>query len=253
MMKNILLFSLIFAEFTFANSPYLIDTKKQVQQNMNKNQQDVNVVKKESGASVEKDIGELEKIAKENPYMPDINYMIGIYYMAGDVKKNIKPDFIKAMYYLKKDENNNAIANYKIGELYYYGYGVKQDYKIAISYFKKATEKNFKDYKAVAPIATLAISQVYIEKLHEYENAIPFLMQAANEFNKPEAQMNLAFLYIEGKGIEKNEEEANKWINKAYFNKDTTADMKAYMSSYIESTNTFDIESDVKNSCGMLK
>lgn len=35
--------------------------------------------------------------------MSDINYMIGIYYMAGDVKKNIKPDFYKALMYLKKD------------------------------------------------------------------------------------------------------------------------------------------------------
>lgn len=201
----------------------------------------------------DKDISELEKIAKENPYMANINYMIGIYYMAGDVKKNIKPNFQKAMFFLKKDENNIAIANYKIGELYYYGYGVEQSYPKAIEYFKKASKKEFKDYIAVAPIAITAISEIYVERLHDYENAVPYLLQAADEFHKPEAQMMLAFLYYEGKGIEKNEGEANKWINRAYFNKNTTADMKAYISNYIEPTNSFDIESDVKNSCGMLK
>lgn len=201
----------------------------------------------------DKDISELEKIAKENPYMANINYMIGIYYMAGDVKKNIKPNFQKAMFYLKKDENNIAIANYKIAELYYYGYGVEQSYQKAIEYFKKATTKTFKDHIAVAPIAITAISEIYVNKLHDYENAVPYLLQAADEFKKPEAQMMLAFLYYEGKGIEKNENEANKWINMAYFNKNTTADMKAYISNYIEPTKSFDIESDVKNSCGMLK
>lgn len=201
----------------------------------------------------DKDISELEKIAKENPYMENINYMIGIYYMAGDVKKNIKPNFQKAMLFLKKDENNIGIANYKIAELYYYGYGVEQNYTKAIEYFKKASSKSFKDYKAVAPIAITAISEIYVEKLHDYENAVPYLLQAADEFDKAEAQMMLAFLYFEGKGIEKNESEANKWINRAYFNKNTTADMKAYISNFIEPTNSFDIESDVKNSCGMLK
>ncbi len=203
--------------------------------------------------NADKDIKELEKIAKDNPFMSDINYMIGIYYMAGDVKKNIKPDFNKAMLYLKKDENNIAIANYKIGELYYYGYGVPQNYNTAIEYFKRASNKKFKDYRGVAPIATLAIGETYMQKLHDFESAAPYLLQAADEFNKPEAQMTLAFLYYEGKGIGKNEDEANKWINRAYFNKDTTADMKAYMSNFIESVNSFNIESDVKNSCGMLR
>ena len=72
-----------------------------------------------------KDITELERLAEDNPYLNDISFMIGVYYMAGDVKKKIKPDFKKAMKYLKRDENNLAMANFKIAELYYYGYGGK--------------------------------------------------------------------------------------------------------------------------------
>lgn len=218
-----------------------------MQLNLIENKQEI------SNEYADKDIKELEKIAKENPYMININYMIGIYYMAGDVKKNIKPDFQKALYFLKKDEDNLALANYKIGELYYYGYGVEQNYNTAIDYFKKACDSSFKDYKGVAPIALVVIAEIYLEKIFDYESAVPYLLQASQEFDKPEAEMLLAFLYFEGKGIEKNLEEADKWINKAYFNKDTTADMKAYMSNYIESVNSFDIDSDVKNSCGMLQ
>lgn len=200
-----------------------------------------------------KDVKELERLAKSNPYLVDINYMLGIYYMAGDLEKKLPPDFKKAMDYLQKDKENIAIANYKIAELYYYGYGVDRDYQKAIEYFKRASDKKFKDHKSVAPIALVAISQIYIEKLFEHENAIPFLMQAAQDFDKVEAQMTLAFLYYEGKGIEKNEDEANFWINKAYFNKSVTGDQKAYMSTFIEPTSSFDIQQDVKNYCGVLK
>lgn len=78
-------------------------------------------------------------------------------------------------------------------------------------------------------------------------------MIKAQEFNKVEAEMTLAFMYYEGKGIPKNETEANYWINKAYFNKDANGDIKAYISNYIEPVNNFNIESDVKNSCGVLR
>lgn len=201
----------------------------------------------------EKNITELEELAKNNPYMADINFMIGVYYMAGDKEKNIKPDFKKAMDYFLKDQNNLAMANYKIAELYYYGYGVERDYLKSIYFFKKSVDKKFKDYKSVAPLSLLGISNIYLEKLFDYEEAIPFLMQAAQEFDRVEAQMTIAFMYLEGKGFQKDEREANVWINKAYFNKEATGEHKAYNSNYIEPVNNFNIESDVKNSCGVLR
>lgn len=201
----------------------------------------------------EKNITELEELAKNNPYMADINFMIGVYYMAGDKEKNIKPDFKKAMDYFLKDQNNLAMANYKIAELYYYGYGVERDYLKSIYFFKKSVDKKFKDYKSVAPLSLLGISNIYLEKLFDYEEAIPFLMQAAQEFDRVEAQMTIAFMYLEGKGFQKDEREANVWINKAYFNKEATGEHKAYISNYIEPVNNFNIESDVKNSCGVLR
>lgn len=201
----------------------------------------------------EKNITELESLAKNNPYMTDINFMIGVYYMAGDKEKNLPPDFKKAMDYFLKDQNNLAMANYKIAELYYYGYGVGKDYFKSIEYFKKSVDKKFKDYKSVAPLSLLAISNIYLEKLFDYENAVPYLMQAAQDFNRVEAEMTIAFMYYEGKGLPKDEKEANVWINKAYFNKDATGEHKAYISNYIEPVNSFDIQSDVKNYCGVLK
>ena len=201
----------------------------------------------------EKNITELESLAKNNPYMADINFMIGVYYMAGDKERNLPPDFKKAMDYFLKDQNNLAMANYKIAELYYYGYGVEKDYFKSIEYFKKSVDKKFKDYKSVAPLSLLAISNIYLEKLFDYENAVPYLMQAAQDFNRVEAEMTIAFMYYEGKGLPKDEKEANVWINKAYFNKDANGEHKAYISNYIEPVNSFDIQSDVKNYCGVLK
>lgn len=200
-----------------------------------------------------RDIKEIEKIAINNPYLSDINFMLGVYYMAGDVKKNTPPDFKKALYYLQKDSKNLAMANYKIAELYYYGYGVEINYDLAIEYFKKTLNKELKDYKGVAPVSLLAISQIYLEKKVDYENALPFLLQASQEFDKVESQMILAFMYYEGKGVSKNETEANYWLNKAYFNKNANGEHKAYLSNYIEPVNTFNIESDVRNYCGVLK
>lgn len=200
----------------------------------------------------EKNVSELEKLATSNPYLTDVNYMLGVYYMAGDVKKNIQPDFKKAMQFLQKDRANIAIANFKIAELYYYGYGVEKDYNRAIEYFKEATNEKLRDHKSVAPLALLAISQIYLEKFIDYENAIPYILQAAQKYDRVEAQIILAFLYWEGKGIEKNEEQADYWINKAYFNKNATGDHKAYISNYIEATDTFNINEDVRNYCGVL-
>lgn len=201
-----------------------------------------------------RDIRELEELARNNPYMADINFMIGVYYMAGDKIKNVEPNFEKAIKHLTKDENNLAMANYKIAEIYYYGgFGANQDLEKSIQYFTKSLNQEFKDYKSVAPLSLLAISNIYLEKLYDYEKAVPYLMRAAQEFNKVEAEMTLAFMYYEGKGILKNEIEANYWINKAYFNKDANGDIKAYISNYIEPVNNFNIESDVKNSCGVLR
>lgn len=201
----------------------------------------------------EKSIKELEEMAKNNPYLEDINFMIGVYYMAGDKSKNINPDFKKAMTYFKKDENNIAMASYKIAELYFYGYGVDKDLNKSIEYFKKSVNKNMKDYKAVAPLSLLAISNIYLQELFQYEEAVPYLFQAAQEFDRVEAQMTIAFMYFEGKGLPKDEKEANAWINKAYFNKNADGEHKAYISNYIEPVNNFNIQSDVKNYCGVLK
>lgn len=200
-----------------------------------------------------RDIKELEALAKNNPYLNDINFMIGTYYMVGDKEKGILPDFKKSMEHFKKDEKSLAIANYKIAELYYYGLGVDKNLDKALESFKKAQDRNLKDYKAVAPLALLATSTIYIQELNQHEDAVPFLMQAAQEFDKVEAQMTLAFMYIEGKGIEKNETEANYWINKAYFNKDATGEHKAYIANYIEPVNSFNIQKDVGSYCGVIQ
>lgn len=197
-------------------------------------------------------IEKIKEAAASNPHLQNINYLIGIYYMAGDVKNNIKPDFKKAMKYFLKDSNNIANANYRIAELYFYGYGTKKDLKKAIYYLEKAMDKKFVDYEAVRPIALVAIGRIYAKELKKPEKAIPYLLEAAQKYDKVEAQLALAFMFRRGEGVKENTNEANHWIQKAYFNKNADGNIKAYISNFVVAKGDFDIENDVKQYCGML-
>lgn len=194
-------------------------------------------------------IKELKGLVEANPYVKDANYTLGIYYMAGDIKNGREPDFQKAKFHLLKDKDNLAMANFKIAELYYYGYGVRQDYQKAIQWFKRAINEDFKDARAVILRARLAIGETYLMKLQDGENAFPYFLKVAQENNEASAQMTVAFMYLEGKGVDKNKEEANYWINKAYFNPHVESFQKVFMARFIESVGEYNIQADLRETC----
>ena len=69
--------------------------------------------------------------------------ILGIYYSEGII---FPQDYKKALEYFNKALNidaSNASAQFNVGQAYYYGDGVKQDYKIAFSWYIKSANQDY--------------------------------------------------------------------------------------------------------------
>lgn len=105
----------------------------------------------------------------------------------------------------------HADAEYGVAEAYQYGNGVKIDYKEAVKWYEKAADQGL----------TEALTELgYDYKFGDmnlsvnYGKSFAYYIQAAQKGDMA-GQANVAEFYMEGKGIEKNEEEALKWYRKA--------------------------------------
>jgi uncharacterized protein len=87
----------------------------------------------------------------------------------------IDKDFTNAYHFCKEEENPNA--QYIIGEMYYYGLGVKEDHAEAAIWFRKAAEQGNSD-------AQFVIGRMYYYGLgvkEDHTEAIIWLRKAANQ------------------------------------------------------------------------
>ena len=157
-------------------------------------------------------------------------------------------DYINALMYFKQlaDNENNIVAQNKLGVMFVKAYGVQQNYKEAIKYFTKAAEQgnadaqynlgqiyrnghgSSKDYLIAAKWYRKAAEQGHIKAqrimgyLYEfgygvtqsYVEAIKWYRKAAEQGNA-DAQINLGNMYYIGKGISLNYEETVKWYRKS--------------------------------------
>lgn len=188
-------------------------------------------------------VGQLKMLTTTNPYVKNANFMLGLYYFSGDPSQGIEPDYKKALEHMKKDIDNLSIANYKIGEIYYYGLDTKQDLFSAIQWFERSIKKEYMDSKQVAPLANAAIGAIYLNEMKDAKKAFPYLLKAAQDGTVVQAQMAIAFMYAKGDGIKQNWDEADYWLNKAWKNPNVTDEQKAYLNNSIEKvTNGYDCE-----------
>jgi len=78
----------------------------------------------------------------------------------------------KAMYHYNEAANNgNSAALFSIGECYYYGHGVEQDYEVAIGQYMKASALGFNE--ATYQVAHMyengqGVAQDYTQAMHWY-------------------------------------------------------------------------------------
>lgn len=114
-------------------------------------------------------------------------------------------------WFTKAAEQENAKAEYNLGNCYYYGYGVQyKDYGEAVKWYTKAAEQGYADAQN-----QLGYCYEFGEGVDtNHKKAVEWYTKAAEQ-GLPLAQCNLGVCYENGDGVEKNLEEAIKWYTKA--------------------------------------
>lgn len=93
---------------------------------------------------------------------------------------------------------NNASGQFNMGQAYYYGEGVDQDYKVAFDWYQKAANQGY-------DLAYIQLSRYYEKGLLAPKNiskAIKLLEKPAKN-GEPTAQYNLAILYKNENNLDK--------------------------------------------------
>ncbi len=106
---------------------------------------------------------------------------------------------------LQKDPNS-AELNYNLAMLFDMGLGIEVDESMAKKHYLRAAEKNY------AP-AMFKLG-VIMAKENDYPQAARWWLKASSS-ELPEAQYNLAKLYRDGQGVEKDLYKAKFWFKKA--------------------------------------
>lgn len=148
--------------------------------------------------------------------------------------------FIPNELYRRPAEKGNAVAQYELGNMYYYGFGVTKDYKKSFNWYKRSAEKGHPEGQYNLGLAYLFGSGVATDKQKAYNwllkadkqghKSAPWVlgeMYGSNEYgfsldyNKAfywfkkgadrgssNAQYELGKLYYSGNGVEKSYKEA---------------------------------------------
>jgi len=131
----------------------------------------------------------------------------------------VAQDYAKAFsYYLEAAKQGYAKAFFNLGYCYYNGTGVTKNHEQAVKYYQEAAAHNFADaqyYLADCYFNGLGIEQSYTQAINLYK-------KAALQNHVP-AQNMLAFCYSSGTGVSCNLQEALTWYKKAADSGDATA------------------------------
>lgn len=123
---------------------------------------------------------------------------------------------------LKKAESGDVTAMVKVGETYLSNdYGLKQDYKEAFRWLKKAADKD--NASAMGTLAGLYSRGDGVEKDHE--EAFKWSLKAAQKGDL-DSQYFVGLCYYDGQGVERNLTKAVQWLVKAMDNGNNEAKEK---------------------------
>ena len=118
-------------------------------------------------------------------------------------------------------EEGNAAAQFNLGLMYQNGYGVPQDYKESVYWYRLAAEQGDADSQynlGVMYERGYGVSQDDKEAVNWY--------RLSAEQGLTDAQYNLGFMYINGKGVPTDKVYAYMWFNIAAANGDKDAEEK---------------------------
>ncbi len=120
----------------------------------------------------------------------------------------------------------HSLALWKLGRMYAEGDGVPRDELKAFEYFSKLVDENAEESPtsrnaSVVSSAFVALGRYFLEGIEgtyvERSPARAFDMfhYAASYFSNPNAQYNLARLYLDGSGCPRDPRQAARWLNLA--------------------------------------
>ncbi|MCD8303834.1 MAG: sel1 repeat family protein [Prevotellaceae bacterium] len=138
----------------------------------------------------------------------------GIVYGIGSAIESIQ-NKSKFRSYRKAAMFGDAYSQYKLGQCYYNGTGVTQDYEEATRWYSMAAEQGFSSPQFAEALNNLGVCYDNGEGVPQnLEEAVKWYRKAAEQGNAV-AQYNLGYSYDNGEGVEQNLEEAVKWYRKA--------------------------------------
>jgi hypothetical protein len=120
-------------------------------------------------------------------------------------------------------EHGHAVALWQLGRMYADGDGVPRDDYRAFEYFQKFADGHADENPAVPRArfvanAFVALGQYYLEGIPNTavapspELARRMFAHAASYFGDPEAQYQLAMLYVDGNGVQRDAKRAIPWL-----------------------------------------
>ncbi len=139
----------------------------------------------------------------------------GSEFKKGDFKKGLdaylRKDYAAALQIFKPSAiQGHSLAQFYMGILYRFGYGVRKNYTVALNWWKKAARQG--NFHAENSIGMAYKYGQGIKQSHV--KAAEWFGQAADQ-GLAEAQLNLALAYFDGKGLAKDDVQAVKWFAKA--------------------------------------
>ena len=112
--------------------------------------------------------------------------------------------------YRKAAAQGSAEAQFRLGDMYFYSWGVPKDYQKAISWYRKAAEQGSDD-------AQYSLGDMYFYSWgvpQDHQEAISWYRKAAEQ-GYADAQYSLGQMYFDGAGVPQDYVQAHKWLNLA--------------------------------------
>ncbi len=110
--------------------------------------------------------------------------------------------------------NGNALAQSRLGQLYYHGHGVRESDALALQWFERAARQGLAE-------AQFLLGNMYAYGLAELPAgadgarlAAQWYFEAARQ-GHADAQYSLGILFLTGSGVTQSADEAAKWIGRA--------------------------------------
>lgn len=137
---------------------------------------------------------------------------------------NVVPSALTALQYAA--EGGHPVAQWKLGRMYAEGKGVEQDDLRAFDYFSKVANAHAEDNPAAPQASVVANAFVALGRYYttgipntrvkaDPERAREMFAYAASYFGNAEAQFNLARMYLDGIGMQRDAKHGVRWLGLA--------------------------------------